>query len=61
VRLEVPGNDPQQRSLAGSVRADERNLGSLPDPKGDVVEQHATIGKLEPDTGNLYVTHSAPV
>ena len=57
MRHELAGDDPQQGGLPCTVGADERDLGAVADPERHVVEQHPTIGKLEPDAADLYVTH----
>ena len=57
VRLQVAGDDPQQRRLAGAVGADQRDLGALADPERHVVEQHPPVGQLEPDAGDIHVAH----
>ncbi len=44
VRRELAGDDPQQRRLAGTVGADERDLGAFPDAEGDVLEEHPSVG-----------------
>ena len=59
VRLQVAGDDPQQRRLAGTVGADERDLGALAHAERHVVEQHPPVGQLEPDAGDIHVTHAA--
>ena len=61
VRHEVAGDDPQQRGLAGPVGADQRHLGALADPERDVVEQHPPVGQLVADSGDVDVSHAAPL
>ena len=40
------GHDPQQRRLAGSVRADHTDLGAGVEREGDV-RQHLSVGRVE--------------
>ena len=58
---EVAGDDPQQRGLAGAVGADQRDLGALPDPEGDVAQQAPAVGQGEADGVDVEVAHEAPV
>jgi len=48
---------PRLQDLEGAVGADERDLGALPDPERDVVQQHPPVGQLVPDPGDVHVTH----
>ena len=57
VRHQVAGDDPQQRRLAGAVRADQRDLGALADPERHVVEQHSPVRQLVPDSGDVHMSH----
>ena len=57
VRRELPGDDPQQRGLAGTVGAHQRDLGAVPDAEGHVLEQHPSVGQLVANSGYLHVTH----
>ena len=51
LRRQVAGDHPQQRRLAGAVRADQRGLGAVADPEVHVVEQHPAVGERVPDAG----------
>ena len=61
VRAQVAGDDPQQRGLAGAVGADQRDLGALPDPERDVVEQHPPVRQLVAHPGDVDVSHVAAI
>ena len=57
LQVQVARDEPKQRCLAGSVRADEGCLEPVPDPEVDVVEQHPPVGQGMPDTGYVDVSH----
>ena len=59
VRRQVAGDDPQQGGLAGTVGADQRDLGALPHPERDVVEQHPAVRELVAHTRDVHVTHGS--
>ena len=61
VRRELTGDDPQQRGLAGPIGTNQGNLRTLADAEGDVVEQHPPVGQLEPDAGQLHMSHDSQV
>ena len=56
---QLAGDDPQQGGLAGTVGADQGDLGPLAHAEGHVVEQHPAVGQLEAHPGNVHVTHEA--
>ena len=58
---EVAGQDPQQGRLAGAVGADQRDLGALPHPEGDVAQQASPVGQGEAHGVDVEVAHEAPV
>lgn len=43
VRLEVPGDQPQQRGLTGAVRPDEGDHGTVRDAERSIAEQHPPV------------------
>jgi hypothetical protein len=49
VRLEVAGDDPQQRRLAGAVRADQGARDAVADPERHVVQQRPAVRQRERD------------
>ena len=55
--LQVAGDDPQQRRLAGAVGADQRDLGAFADPERHVVQQHSTVGQLIAHPCHIHVSH----
>ena len=57
VRLQLTGDDPQQRRLAGAVRTHERDLGALADPERHVVQQHPPVRQLVAHPGDVHVSH----
>ena len=57
VRLEVSGDDAEQRGLAGAVGPDQRHLGALADAERHVVEQHPAVGQLEAHSGDVHMSH----
>ena len=58
---EVTGQDPQQRGLAGAVGADERDLGALAHPEGDVAQQASPVRQGEAHGVDVEVAHESPV
>ena len=61
VRRQLAGDDLEQRRLAGSVGADQRDLGALTDAERDVVEQHAAVRQLVPDPLDVDVSHKTSI
>jgi len=53
----ITGDDAQQGGLAGAVRADQRDLGALPDPERDVVEQHPAVRQLVAHPSDVDMSH----
>jgi hypothetical protein len=49
VRIQVPSDDPGQGGLARPVGADERDLGALPHPDGDVEKERPAVREAEAD------------
>ena len=60
VRDQLSGDDAQQGGLAGAVRPDESDLGALPHPERDVVEQHPPVRQLVADSCDVDVSHERP-
>ena len=58
VRLQVTGDDAQQRRLAGPVGADEGDLRAVTDPEADVVEEDPTVWQFIAHSGDIHVTHA---
>ena len=58
---EVAREDAQQGRLAGAVRADERDLGPLPHPEGDVAQQRPPVRQGEAHGVHVEMAHEAPV
>jgi hypothetical protein len=58
LRLQLPGNDLQQRALARTVRADQRQHVPLPDPEARVAEQHPPVGQVVVDMRDLQMAHA---
>ena len=56
-RLQVAGDHPQQRGLAGAVGADQRRLRTLPDPEADVVEEHPPVWQRVAQPLDVDVSH----
>ena len=56
-RCQLAGDDLQQGGLARPVRADQRHLRALAHAERHVVEQHAAVRQLVPDTLDVDVTH----
>ena len=61
VRLLVAGDDPQQRRLAGTVGADERDARAVTDPERHVVEERTAVGQDVADAADVEVTHAPSV
>jgi hypothetical protein len=61
MRVELAGHDAQQRRLPRPVGPHQRDLGPVPYPEPDVVEQDPPVGQLESDAGQLDVSHERPV
>ena len=57
VRVQVAGDDPQQRRLAGAVRADQRGGGAVADPEGHVVQQRPAVRQRERHLVDVDVAH----
>jgi hypothetical protein len=58
---EVARQDAQQRRLAGAVRADEGDLGTLAHPEGDVAEQAPPVRQDEAHGVDVEVAHGGRV
>ena len=59
--IELPGHDPEQGGLAGSVGTDQRHLGAVADPERDVVEQDPAVRQLVAHSCDIHVTHERTV
>jgi hypothetical protein len=61
VRLQVTGDDPQQRRLARAVGADQCRLDPVADPEADVGEQLPAVGQHAGHPLHVHVSHPASV
>ena len=57
VGWQVAGDEPQQRGLAGAVRADERDVRAVADPERHVVEQRPAVGEHVREMRDVDVAH----
>jgi hypothetical protein len=59
VRLDVTGDQPQQRRLPGTVGADERHLGAVADAERDVGQQAPPVREVVADAVDVDVAHGS--
>nr|WP_284289773.1 VOC family protein [Angustibacter aerolatus] len=57
MRVEVAGDDPQQRRLAGAVRPHQRDDRTVADAEAHLVEQRPPVRQHEPDGVDVDVAH----
>ncbi|GAA2035687.1 hypothetical protein GCM10009800_21900 [Nocardiopsis rhodophaea] len=60
-RGHVPRDDVHERRFTAAIRANEYRLHPVADTEGNVVQECAPVGENEPDSGNVDVTHEAPL
>ena len=61
VRCDVADDDAQQRRLARSVGADQRNLLPVAHPERDLVEQDPAVRQVVAHAGDVHMAHGSTV